>query len=125
MPPLVPNTIGYLLDLDGPRGDIIKRVTNLQLHRGIGDSLWARDQGDRPPSVRIYRSQLLFWGTFCSYRTVLHKDLASRKRRSEASLPARWLLPELELTLFPEREIFMQHPPGHPAHGRFRGRQRH
>ena len=35
---LVPNTIGYLLDLDGPRGDIIKRVTNLQLHRGIGDS---------------------------------------------------------------------------------------
>ena len=40
MPPLVPNTIGYLLDLDGPRGDIIKRVTNLQLHRGIGDSLW-------------------------------------------------------------------------------------
>ena len=67
MPPLVPNTIGYLLDLDGPRGDIIKRVTNLQLHRGIGDSLWAKDQGDRPPSVRIYRSQLLFWGTFCSY----------------------------------------------------------
>ena len=36
---VIANTIGYLLDLGGPRGDIIKGVTNLQLHHGTGEKI--------------------------------------------------------------------------------------
>ena len=36
---VIANTIGYLLDLGGPRGDIIKGVTNLQLHHGTGKKI--------------------------------------------------------------------------------------